>query len=119
MAVYHGADCHLCERALAQVRALRDELRFDLEEIAIDGDPELEAAYRELIPVGIDWQLVLMGEHGRLELVEWGEAFGGWVADVAQAPGRMAFLPHLPDWPSMPPRAWSPRCSQARPARPG
>ena len=51
MAVYHGADCHLCERALAQVRALRDELRFDLEEIAIDGDPELEAAYRELIPV--------------------------------------------------------------------
>jgi hypothetical protein len=51
VAVYHGADCHLCERALAQVRALRDELRFDLEEIAIDGDPELEAAYRELIPV--------------------------------------------------------------------
>jgi hypothetical protein len=51
VAVYHGADCHLCERALAQVRTLRDELRFDLEEIAIDGDPELEAAYRELIPV--------------------------------------------------------------------
>ena len=51
MAVYHGADCHLCERALAQVRALRDELRFELEEIAIDGDPELEAAYRELLPV--------------------------------------------------------------------
>jgi len=51
VAVYHGADCHLCERALAQVRALRDELRFELEEIAIDGDPELEAAYRELIPV--------------------------------------------------------------------
>jgi hypothetical protein len=23
-----------------------------------------------------------------------------WVADVAQAPGRMAFLPRLPDWPS-------------------
>ncbi len=49
--VFHAADCHLCERALAQVRALRDELRFDLEEIAIDGDSELEAAYRELIPV--------------------------------------------------------------------
>ncbi|MDP9231195.1 MAG: glutaredoxin family protein [Actinomycetota bacterium] len=49
--VFHAADCHLCEQALAQVRALRDELRFDLEEIAIDGDPELEAAYRELIPV--------------------------------------------------------------------
>ena len=30
-------------------------------------------------------------------------AMGGWVADVAQAPVRVAFLPRLPDWPSMPP----------------
>ena len=51
VSVYHAADCHLCERALAQVRALREELGFELEEVAIDGDPELEAAYRELIPV--------------------------------------------------------------------
>jgi hypothetical protein len=49
--VYHAEGCHLCERALAQVRALRDELRFGLDEIAIDGSPELEARYRELIPV--------------------------------------------------------------------
>ena len=49
--VYHAAGCHLCERALAQVRALRDELGFELEEIAIDGDPELEARYREWLPV--------------------------------------------------------------------
>ena len=51
VSVYHGAQCHLCERALAQVRALHDEVEFELQEIAIDGDPELEAAYRELIPV--------------------------------------------------------------------
>ncbi len=51
MAVYYGAGCHLCERALAQVRELRAELKFELEEVAIDGEPELEAAYRELIPV--------------------------------------------------------------------
>jgi glutaredoxin len=51
VAVFHGAGCHLCERALAQVRELREELRFELEEVAIDGDSELEAAYRELIPV--------------------------------------------------------------------
>jgi hypothetical protein len=51
VAVYHAAQCHLCERALTQVRALREELEFELEEVAIDGDPELEAAYRELIPV--------------------------------------------------------------------
>jgi len=49
--VYHGAGCHLCERALAKVRKLRSELGFELEEIAIDGSPELEAHYRELIPV--------------------------------------------------------------------
>jgi glutaredoxin len=49
--VYHGAGCHLCERALAQVRSLHAELEFALEEVAIDGDPELEARYRELIPV--------------------------------------------------------------------
>ncbi len=49
--VYHADGCHLCERALAQVRELRAELGFDLEETAIDGDPELEKRYRELIPV--------------------------------------------------------------------
>jgi Glutaredoxin-like domain (DUF836) len=49
--LYHGAGCHLCERALAQVRELRAELGFTLVEIAIDGDPDLEARYRELIPV--------------------------------------------------------------------
>ena len=49
--VYHGEGCHLCERALAQVRALREEFGFELDEVAIDGDPELEATYRELIPV--------------------------------------------------------------------
>ena len=49
--MFHGVGCHLCERALAQVRVLHEELGFELEEVAIDGDPELEAAYRELIPV--------------------------------------------------------------------
>jgi glutaredoxin len=49
--VYHADGCHLCERALAQVRALRDELGFELEEVAIDGDAELEARYREWLPV--------------------------------------------------------------------
>jgi len=49
--VYHADGCHLCERALDQMRPLRDELGFELEEVAIDGDPDLEARYRELIPV--------------------------------------------------------------------
>ena len=49
--LYHADGCHLCERALEQVRALRDELGFDLREVLIDGDPELESKYREWIPV--------------------------------------------------------------------
>jgi glutaredoxin len=49
--VYHADGCHLCERALAQVRALRDELGFDLREVDIGGDEMLDATYREWIPV--------------------------------------------------------------------
>jgi glutaredoxin len=49
--VYHAEGCHLCERALAQVRELRQELDFELREVDIGGDEALEAAYREWIPV--------------------------------------------------------------------
>ena len=49
--LYHAAGCHLCEsakRVLAQVRA---EVPFELEEVDIGGEPELERRYRERIPV--------------------------------------------------------------------
>jgi glutaredoxin len=49
--VYHADGCHLCERALAVVRAAQAELGFELREVAIDGDPELERQYREWLPV--------------------------------------------------------------------
>jgi glutaredoxin len=51
VAVYHAQGCHLCERALEQVRALRDELGFELREIDITGIADLEQVYREWIPV--------------------------------------------------------------------
>ena len=51
VAVYHAEGCHLCELALAKVRALREELDFDLREVDIGGDDVLEAEYREWIPV--------------------------------------------------------------------
>ncbi|HSC50296.1 MAG TPA: glutaredoxin family protein [Gaiellaceae bacterium] len=51
VAVFHADGCHLCERALGQLRALRDELGFELDEVAIDGDHELERRYREWLPV--------------------------------------------------------------------
>ena len=49
--IYHATNCHLCERALEQLRTLRDELGFELREVDIGGDPALEAAYREWLPV--------------------------------------------------------------------
>ena len=49
--LYTAAGCHLCEAARRVVSAARDELGFELREVAIDGVPELEAEYREWIPV--------------------------------------------------------------------
>jgi hypothetical protein len=45
--------------------------------------------HRELVPVGVDWQLIVEARDGRLERVEWGEAFGGWFA-------RPSFVPVAP-----------------------
>jgi len=49
--VYHAEGCHLCERALEQLRAFREELGFELREVDITGDEALEAGYREWLPV--------------------------------------------------------------------
>jgi glutaredoxin len=45
--LYHAAGCHLCERA----RGVLAESGVAFEEIDITGDPQLEAAYREWLPV--------------------------------------------------------------------
>jgi hypothetical protein len=49
--LFSASGCHLCEGAREQLHALGDELGFELEEVTIDGDAELEARYREWIPV--------------------------------------------------------------------
>jgi len=49
--LYHAQGCQLCERARSTVAALRLELEFELHEVDITGDADLEARYRELIPV--------------------------------------------------------------------
>ena len=49
--LYVGRDCHLCERAREEIAPLRDELGFDLVEVDITDDAELEQRYREWIPV--------------------------------------------------------------------
>jgi glutaredoxin len=49
--LYHAQGCHLCERGLRVLHEIRQEIPFDFEEIDIDGDPTLEARYREWLPV--------------------------------------------------------------------
>jgi glutaredoxin len=49
--LYHAEGCHLCERARAQLAGLREELGFELAEVDVGGDAELEARYREWLPV--------------------------------------------------------------------
>ena len=49
--LFHAEGCHLCEQARARRAGLRDELGFDYDEVDIGGVPELEARYREWLPV--------------------------------------------------------------------
>jgi glutaredoxin len=49
--VYSAPGCHLCEVAKELLEREREAAGFDLVEIDITGDLELEAAYREQIPV--------------------------------------------------------------------
>jgi len=49
--LYHASDCSLCARALEVVRDAQAESGFELQLIDIGGRPELEARYRELLPV--------------------------------------------------------------------
>jgi glutaredoxin len=49
--LYHAPGCHLCERAQEVLGRVRGELGFELVAIDISDDPELEARYREWLPV--------------------------------------------------------------------
>ena len=49
--LYTARDCHLCGRARETLAELREEISFALREVDITGDAELEARYRELLPV--------------------------------------------------------------------
>ncbi len=50
--IYERPDCHLCEVALAELRALREQgLAFEIERVDIESDDRLLRRYLELIPV--------------------------------------------------------------------
>jgi hypothetical protein len=46
-----ASGCHLCESARSILDQVRREVLFELEEVDIAGDPELERVYRERIPL--------------------------------------------------------------------
>jgi glutaredoxin len=48
---FHAEGCHLCERAREVLEEVRAEVPFELEEVDIGGREELEAKYREWLPV--------------------------------------------------------------------
>ena len=45
--IYGRTGCHLCEGALKLLQSMQDELNFEIEEILIDGNEELEKLYGE------------------------------------------------------------------------
>ena len=49
--IYTRRGCHLCEIALNLLETMQSELNFDIEEIFIDGNVELENKYGEQVPV--------------------------------------------------------------------
>jgi glutaredoxin len=48
---YYSPECHLCAAARRVLESVRAELDFELEEVDISGEPELETRYREWLPV--------------------------------------------------------------------
>ena len=49
--IYSRTGCHLCEIAINQIESVKSNIAFDLEIKLIDGNPELEKAYGEQVPV--------------------------------------------------------------------
>ncbi len=49
--LYYAPECHLCAAARRVLDRVRADAPFELEAVDITGDPKLEAAYRERIPV--------------------------------------------------------------------
>ena len=49
--IYSRPGCHLCDDAENVLESLRKELNFEIKEILIDGNEELQSLYGEQIPV--------------------------------------------------------------------
>ena len=49
--IYSRHGCHLCEQALETLEILQSELHFEIQEVFIDGNSELEYQFGDLVPV--------------------------------------------------------------------
>jgi len=49
--LYTRAGCHLCDEAKQQLQQLRKHADFELREVDIDQDPELQRRYNDEVPV--------------------------------------------------------------------
>jgi glutaredoxin len=49
--LYKRARCHLCDEAKEQLLELRKHSPFELREVDIDHDPELQRRYNDEVPV--------------------------------------------------------------------
>jgi glutaredoxin len=76
--LYTAQGCSLCGPVRRRLEAVRVELPFELEEVDITGVPELEARYREWLPV-----VEIDGERAfvyRVDEEELRERLGGYPA---------------------------------------
>lgn len=56
LTLYGRSYCHLCDDMVEALKGLQDSLAFSLDIADVDEDPNLEAAYGELVPVLVDAQ---------------------------------------------------------------
>ena len=49
--LYTRVGCHLCDEAKEQLLQLRKQAAFELREVDIDRDPELQRRYNDEVPV--------------------------------------------------------------------
>lgn len=49
--LYTRAGCHLCDEAKQKLKELRKQAVFELREVDIDQDPELQRRFNEEVPV--------------------------------------------------------------------
>lgn len=56
--VYGRHGCHLCEVAVKTLESLKNELNFEIQELFIEGNSELEREYGDQVPV-----IHIDGEH--------------------------------------------------------